>query len=281
MSSRSSSHSALALVLAFMLADVPSAAAYDAPLFDAHLHYNATHVETVPPDAVGSALQAAGVERAVIISRHPDLVEAAMRAAPGRILPFLDVYRSAPQKDTWMHETDLPDWTRKRLDEGLETGAWRGIGELHLFADDRHSPVFEALVRIADERGLPLMIHGDPAVIDRAFEIAPQLRILWAHAGTVPYPPLIRDYLQRYPNLHADLSMRSERLNGDGFMPLEWQDLLVEHADRFLVGADTFSAGRWTEFDRHVREIRSWLEQLPSDVADRIARGNARLLFRD
>lgn len=277
---RSIRHPVLGLALS-LLASAPSAATYDAPLFDAHLHYNVAHVETVPPEAVGSVLQAAGVERAVVITRHPELAEAAMHAAPGRILPFLDVYRTAPQKDTWMRESDLPAWVDARLDEGLETGAWRGIGELHLFADDRHSPVFEALVRIAHERGLPLMIHGDPAVIDRAFEIEPEVRILWAHAGTFPYPPLIRDYLQRYPNLHADLSMRSERLNADGFMPPEWQDLLVEYADRFLVGADTFSAGRWAEFDGHVQEIRRWLGQLPPEIADRIASGNARRLFPD
>jgi len=262
-------------------ATAPLAAAYEGPLFDAHLHYNVAHVETVPPEQLGSTLAEVGVERAVIITRHPDLAETAMRAAPDVILPFLDVYGTPAQKDTWMHEADLPEWVRDRLDTGLETGSWRGIGELHLFADDRHSTVFAELLSIARQHGLPVMVHGDPAVIDRAYEIEPDALILWAHAGTFPYPPLIADYLIRYPNLYADLSMRSDRLNADGFMPLEWQDLLVEHAGRFLIGADTFSARRWVELEQHVSEIRSWLAQLPPDVADQIAHGNARRLFAD
>jgi hypothetical protein len=266
--------------LLMVLVCLPSAAsAYEGPLFDAHLHYNPAHAEAVAPDRIGPALALAGISRAVILARDDDLIEAAMRAAPGVILPFLDVYRPPADKDGWMHDADLPERMRMRLDAGLETGDWRGIGELHLFAEDRHSPVFEALVVMAHERGLPLMIHGDPAVIDRAYEIEPEAVIVWAHAGTFPYPALINDYLGRYPTLHADLSMRSERLLGDGFMPMEWQDLLIEHADRFLVGVDTFSATRWREIDEHAGEIRAWLGQLPSDVAARIAFGNAERLF--
>lgn len=264
-----------------LLVIAATAAAYEGPLFDAHLHYNPPHVKAVPPERVGAALEEAGVERAVIITHDRDLLETAMGAAPEVILPFLGVYRTPAQKDTWMHERDLPEWVRDRLDEGLATGSWRGIGELHLFADDRHSPVFAALVTIGREHGLPVMIHGDPAVIDRAYEIEPDAVVLWAHAGTFPYPPLIADYLKRYPRLHVDLSMRSERLLADGFMPLDWQDLLITHADRFLIGADTFSTRRWSELDQHVSDIRAWLDQLPLDVAERIAYGNARRLFAD
>jgi hypothetical protein len=264
-----------------LAAVVSTAAAYEGPLFDAHMHYNAAHVDTLAPEHVGRALADVGIERAVIITRHPGLAESAMHAAPGVILPFLDVYRTPSRKETWMHEADLPEWVRNRLDTGLATGSWRGIGELHLFADDRHATVFAELLSIARQHGLPVMIHGDPAVIDRAYEVEPEVLILWAHAGSFPYPPLIADYLTRYPGLHVDLSMRSDRLNADGFMPLEWQNLLIEHSERFLIGADTFSARRWAELDRHASEIRSWLAQLPPDVADRIAHGNARRLFAD
>lgn len=257
------------------------ASAYEGPLFDAHLHYNPPHISAVAPEQLGTVLAQAGIEQAVIITRAPDLAEMAMQAAPGVILPFLDVYRTPAQKATWMHETDLPDWVRNRLATGLATGSWRGIGELHLMADERHSPVFAELLVIAREHGLPVMIHGDPAVIDRAYELEPDVRILWAHAGTFPYPPLIADYLRRYPALYADLSMRSERLNADGFMPLDWQDLLLEFPERFLIGADTFSTRRWMELEDHVAEIRSWLAQLPPDVADRIARTNAQSLFAE
>jgi hypothetical protein len=269
----------LAALLASLLCLPTTSAAYDGPLFDAHLHYNPAHADTVAPERIGPTLAETGITRAVILARDDALMETVTRAAPGVLLPFLDVYRSPATKDNWMHDADLPERIRAHLDRGLETGAWRGIGELHLMADDRHSPVFAALLGLAHERGIPVMIHGDPAVIDRAYEIEPEAVILWAHAGTFPYPPLIRDYLNRYPNLHADLSMRSERLNAEGLMPLDWQDLLIEHADRFLVGVDSFSAARWREIGHHAAEIRAWLAQLPPDVAERIAFGNAERLF--
>ncbi len=272
---------ALLLWLPVSIAAPVSLAAFDGPLFDTHLHYNAAHVEALSPPAAAAALTEAGIERAVVSSRHDDLLEALMRAKPGGILPFLDIYATPDHKDTWMHDRGLPERIRARLDAGLKTGAWRGIGELHLFADDRHAAVFTELLQIARTRDLPVMIHGDPAVIDRAYEVEPELTILWAHAGTFPIPALIRDYLSRYPKLYVDLSMRSARLYGDGFMPLDWQDLLIDHADRFLVGADTFSHRRWLEVEQHVADIRAWLAQLPPDVARRIATENAHALFGD
>lgn len=269
----------LAAFVASLLCLPSMSAAYDGPLFDAHLHYNPAHADTVAPDRIGPALAGAGITRAIILARDDDLIETAMREAPGVILPFLDVYRAPATKDNWMHDAELPERMRAQLDQGLDTGQWRGIGELHLMAGDRHSPVFEALLVMAHARGLPVMIHGDPAVIDRAYEIEPEAVVLWAHAGTFPYPPLLHDYLNRYPNLYTDLSMRSERLNAGGLMSLDWQDLLIEHADRFLVGVDSFSATRWREIGQHAAEIRNWLGQLPPDVAERIAFGNAERLF--
>ena len=249
-------------------------------LFDTHLHYNQPHADAFPPEQAAAALERAGIARAVVSSRDPELLDALIRAVPGRIVPFLDVYASPAHKTGWMFEADLAERVRDDLDFGLDSGEWQGIGELHLFAGERQAAAFRDIIRLAAERDLPVMIHGDPAVIDRAFELEPNLRILWAHAGTFPYPDLIRDYLVRYPRLSVDLSMRSPRLNPPEGMPQEWRDLLIEHADRFLIGVDTFSVGRWRDLDTHASEIRAWLEDLPDDVAQRIAAENAREQFR-
>ncbi len=263
----------LALLLPVSQADVPR------QIFDAHLHYQPSHAEPFGPEAIAATLERTGVKRAVVTSRDPALMEALMQAAPGRIVPFLDVYAGLANRLGWVRERDLPGRGRAQLEAGLATGAWAGIGELHIFAGHRHEQTFHALIAIADEFGLPVMIHGDPAVIDRAFESYPELRILWAHAGTFPYPPLVRDYLDRYPNLYVDLSMRSDRLNAEVPMPEDWELLLIDHADRFMVGVDTFSLRRWQEFDQHIAEIHAWLGQLPEDVAKQIAVANAQRLF--
>jgi hypothetical protein len=249
------------------------------PLFDTHLHYNRTHATAFPPETAALALERVGIVRAIVSSRDPELLDALMRAAPGRIVPFLDVYATPAHKTGWMFEADLVERVRNDLDSGLSSGDWGGIGELHLFAGERHAEVFRKLLRLAAQRDLPVMIHGDPAVIDRAFELEPDLRVQWAHAGTFPYPDLLRDYLVRYPRLNIDLSMRSPRLNPPEGMPLDWRELLIEHADRFLVGIDTFSVGRWQDLELHASEIRAWLEELPEDVARRIASENAWALF--
>jgi predicted TIM-barrel fold metal-dependent hydrolase len=123
------------------------------------------------------------------------------------------------------------------------------------------------------------MIHGDPAVIDAIFERTPQATVVWAHGGTFPCPDLLRDYLRRYPRLYADLSMRDDRVAPGGRLDPDWEWLLLEHAERFMVGVDTFSRGRWQDYARHAARIRAWLGQLPPDVAQRVARGNALAVY--
>jgi hypothetical protein len=243
--------------------------------FDAHLHYDAPMAEGLPPAAVLDLFDRHGIEAAAVTARPPGLVLDLHRQAPDRIAPILGVYRTAADKEAWHRDPDLPG----RVRAALETGPWRAIGELHLFAPDRGSAVFLEVVRIAVEWGLPLLVHADPAVIDSLFEHAPRARVIWAHGGAYPYPPLLADYLARYPNLYADLSVREDRIAPGGDLDPAWWTLLTSHPDRFLVGVDTYSAGRWARFGQIAEAIRGWLEQLPPEVADAIARGNARRLF--
>jgi predicted TIM-barrel fold metal-dependent hydrolase len=116
-------------------------------------------------------------------------------------------------------------------------------------------------------------------VIDSLYEHTPGVTVIWAHGGTYPWPPLIRDYLQRYPKLHADLSVRDGRIAPDGVLDPAWTPLLLEFGDRLLIGVDTYSTRRWQQFDHVAGGIRDWLAQLPEEVAERIAHRNAASLF--
>ncbi|MGM0595012.1 MAG: amidohydrolase family protein [Pseudomonadota bacterium] len=245
------------------------------PLFDVHLHYRAQDAELLSPPAMLEMFDALAIERAVIIGHPPQLAERLHRLAPARILPFLSVYRSPGDKHRWMHDKQLPAWVAQQL----EAGPWRGIGELHIFASDRHSPVFRRLIELAGEHDLPLMIHGDPAVIDTLYHHAPQQPVIWAHAGTYPHPALLHDYLERYPALSVDLSVRSGRVAPEGELGEAWLELFLRHPERFLIGVDTFSRQRWRHFPELTEATRQWLSQLPPSVADALAHGNARRLF--
>ncbi|HER35281.1 MAG: TatD family hydrolase [Halothiobacillaceae bacterium] len=248
-----------------------------APLFDTHLHYNADQSEAMPPEAILEMLERHGVEHAVVTGTPPETVDGLARLAPDRIVPFLGAYQSRADKTNWMDQPGLPD----RMERQLDTGNYRGIGELHVVGRDNDSPVLERVVEIAAERDLVLSIHGDLAVIDRIFAIDPRARVLWAHLGTDPDPTVLRAALARHPHgLFIDTSVRDARLLDDaGKLLPSWRALFVDHPNRFVIGVDTFSLSRWQRFGEVTAVIRHWLDQLPPSVARRIGRDNARELL--
>lgn len=244
-------------------------------LVDAHLHYDAEHARAFPPAEVVDLLERNRVSHALVTGMPPRQVRALHHADPQRILPLLGVYRKPADKTDWHADMELPD----RVERQLETGPWRGIGELHIFAADRHSPVLRHLAELAAAHELPLLLHADPAVVDTLYESVPGVTLIWAHAGTYPYPDLLADYLERYPRLHVDLSVRDGRIAPEGELDPDWYRLLVEYPDRFVVGVDTYSPARWQAYDRVAAGIRQWLAQLPPEVSERLASGNAARLL--
>lgn len=247
----------------------------DDALFDAHLHYNAEHAAELKPQAIIAILRRNQVRKALVTATPAGHAEKLYRQAPDRILPVLGVYTRLEDKQTWVNDKTLP----ARIEAQLQQGTWCAIGELHIFAEDRLSPVFLRIIELAQRHRLPLLLHSDPAVIDTVYEQAPDQPVIWAHAGTYPYPDLIADYLQRYPALRVDLSVRDERIAPGGTLRDDWYELFLRYPDRFLVGVDTYSLARWQNFDEVVNRIRRWLKQLPDEVAAKLAYGNAAKLF--
>jgi predicted TIM-barrel fold metal-dependent hydrolase len=246
-----------------------------APLFDAHMHYNADDAAHYSPQQIIEKLDQSGVRQAAVTSTPPRLARQLHQHAPDRILPLLGVYRNAEEKLHWSQDAGLP----VRIEAQLKQGGWRGIGELHIFAKDRQSPVFRRIVQLAAEYKLPLLLHTDPAVIDTVYDINPGQPVIWAHAGTFPYPDLLADYLQRYPTLFADLSVRDERIAPNGEILDTWYDLFATYPDRFMIGVDTYSLSRWHEYTSVAEQIRQWTDQLPEEVAQSLLYENAATLF--
>ena len=84
--------------------------------------------------------------------------------------------------------------------------------------------------------------------------------------------------LATYPRLYAELSYRYEVANGGKVNPV-WRQLLLKFPDRFIYGSDTWIAPRWEAVVPLAREARAWLADLPPEVAENIAFGNATRLF--
>lgn len=262
--------------LAALSAATAAAHATLPPTIDAHAHYSAADAAVLPPTAVLAKLDAAGVRRLVATSSPSALAQTLYRHAPDRVIPLLGVYDSDRSKANWVHDPDLPAQVAAQLDAGV----WAGIGELHLFAADANQPVFEQLVRLAAAREIILLIHGDAEVIERAFAIAPAVRVLWAHLGTKPQPEALAAMLTRHSDtLWVDTSVRDTRIAPDGILLPAWRELFERFPERFVVAVDTFSVNRWQHYDAVVAQIRTWTESLPQPLKNNLLHDNAARLF--
>lgn len=246
------------------------------PLFDTHLHYSANDAQHLTPQAVLQLLDKNAIAYAAVTGTPSAHVHKLYQLAPNRIVPLLSIYRHRASKSSWTKDNTLLPY----LEKELERGYWKGIGEIHVFSDDRHSSVFEKVITLATTHQLPLLIHSDPAVIDKIYEIAPEQVVIWAHAGAFPYPDLVSDYLRRHPNLSIDVSMRDERIAPGGNISDDWYELFVTYPNRVLIGVDTYSTSRWNKFSIAVETIRNWLVQLPEDTAAKIAFINAAKIYK-
>ncbi len=91
-------------------------------------------------------------------------------------------------------------------------------------------------------------------------------------------PEAVGRLLERHPTLWAELALRTDVAPGGRLDPA-WRALFLRHPQRFMVGTDTWIPSRWEALPGHLDDVRAWLRQLPRDVADQIAFGNAARLF--
>ncbi|HEY7744476.1 MAG TPA: amidohydrolase family protein [Burkholderiales bacterium] len=258
-------------ILALLLP--PLANASDLPIFDAHIHYSHDTRDALPAKAAIEILRKAGVRRALVSSSDDDGTQALYREAPDLIIPELRPYRV---------RSDLGTWTRDRfiipyVEDRLKRYRYVAIGEFHVYGADAELPVVRHMVQLAREHKLLLHVHSDAEAVERIFKQDPGARILWAHAGFAP-PATVREMLRRYRNLWCDLSWRTDHAPGGKLNP-EWRPLFLELPERFMVGTDTPSPEHWERIAEHARLARSWLSELPADVAEKIAWRNGEALF--
>jgi len=180
--------------------------------------------------------------------------------------------------------------------------------DVHLPAD---SPSFEAVFRLAEESGLPMLLHHEAEdallpEVERMLARHPRAKVIWCHVGrnrdratwtVLPSPAGVRAFLDKYPNLYFDLNQASpgSRHGGtrqvdsvlydidpsrgkkqpDARLNDEWRALLEERSDRFVFGSDV-NTGRWDKYARVVENFRLLvLKRLSPEAGARIAYGNA------
>jgi hypothetical protein len=261
------------LLCLLVMLGVPTMAAAELPIFDAHLHYSHDAWSAVPPDEVVALLRKAGVRRALVSSSNDEGTQKLLAAAPDIVVPELRPYRTRGDVGTWIRDPDVLPYVEERL----RKHTYVAIGEFHVYGADAELPIPKRLVELAKQHRLFLHAHADADAVERLFRLDPDARILWAHAG-FERPERVREMLCKYRSLWADLAFRNDHGPGGKVVP-EWRALFLEFPDRFMVGTDTYTPERWHYVVEHAAWSRGWLSDLPADVAERIAWKNGEALF--
>lgn len=254
-------------------------AAYEGPIFDAHLHYNDEAVERYSVGTVMELFSKNGV-RAILANSRPNdgtraLYEASRRSPRGTaVVPFIRVYRDRSDYGTWHANPDIA----RMVEEEARRGYYRGVGEFHVFGRDAASGVVKRIVDFAVAQGLVLHAHCDEEALETLFSHNPGARVIWAHTGFSTPLARLEELFAKYPNLWGELSYRSDVVE-DGRLAPAWKAFFPKHAGRFLVGSDTWVNARWQSFPDTMGQYRRWLGELPRETADRIAWRNAAALF--
>lgn len=187
-------------------------------------------------------------------------------------------------------------------------GMWKGIGEVFTRHDDltaltqsetprANSEALRRIYFLAAEHDLPVMIHSNITSkrernplylpeLEEALRDHPQVRFIWAHAGTSmeihrhqEKLGFLFEELERmlglYPNLYIDLSwtMLEPYLTDKGGAPdPRWVQLVERYPDRFMIGSDV--VGKFKNLGEHMRGFDVFLDALPEAVAHKVAREN-------
>ncbi len=240
------------------------------PIFDVHIHYSHDAWAAISPADAVKRLRAAGIVRALVSSSNDDGTQKLYQADPELVVPALRPYRELSDLDSWVHDDSVIPYLEQRLAQYR----YVAIGELHLAGDEAELPVPRRVVQLARRHQLILHVHADADAIARLFAQDPEARILWAHAGFED-GPRVQAMLRTYPNLWADLSYREDIFSTRGGFLNNWRDLLITHADRFMLGIDTYTPSRWLGIEEALTWSHSLLAALPADAAERLAHRNA------
>lgn len=190
----------------------------------------------------------------------------------------------------------------------LYPGLWQGIGEVFTRHDDltaltsgdtprANNEAMTKIYHLAAENDLPVMVHSNITSkrernplylqeIEEPLRNHPHTRFIWAHAGTSAeihrhqtqldfLLPTLTRMLEAYPNLFIDLSwsmLTPYLLDEHGKPRPEWLALVKKYPERFMLGSDV--VGRFNKLGEEMHNFVPFLDALPEEIAQKIARDN-------
>lgn len=203
--------------------------------------------------------------------------------------------------------TDMNAVNHIRLMLDMHPGLWKGIGEILTRHDDltaltkgetarANHPALMKVYELAAAENLPVILHSNitskreraPIYLEElvdAVEKNPDTTFIWAHAGTSAeihryqervsgLHDIVSTLLAEHDNLYIDLSwtVLEPYLLDEGEPDEEWVALVKAYPGRFMIGSDL--VGRFDSLASTIRSFDAFLNALPEDVADGVARTN-------
>ncbi len=246
-------------------------------IFDAHLHYNWEPTPYLSMDEALALFRQHRVTGILATSRPNDGTQALVSRNPQDlwVVPFIRPYRVRPDVQSWFTNPVIFELVQ----EEFKRGHYIGIGEFHLTGQAAATEVVRKTVNFAVEHDLYLHAHADEEAVEILFSHNPKAKVIWAHTGFSLAPERVAALLEKHPMLWGELSYRSGITGSGGQLTSEWRSLFTRFPERFLLGSDTWINERWASYGQIMAGYRAWLGQLPREIAERIAHGNARTLF--
>ena len=267
------------------------------PFADVHVHFNWDQKEIISAHEVVDKLKRANIAFTVVTATPSELALEIKRAGGDLIIPFFSPYTHTLGKQDWY----LSERTLQLAEEGLRSGQYQGIGEVHFMAGFRpktDNPIFTRLLALARQYAVPVLIHVDAGNEKKFVGICrqhPGLKLIFAHAGGNLYASHIRRVIEQCDKVMIEFSARDPwrygGLTGDDDLLLpDWRELVLEYPDRFLVGTDpVWKVTRtqtwdqpddgWDHFEQLLAYHRHWIAALPPAVQRKLALDNARQFF--
>jgi predicted TIM-barrel fold metal-dependent hydrolase len=252
-------------------------AVHGLPIFDAHVHYKEPAWKDYPVASIIEMMDRNGVAMGLVSSTPDEGTIMLFEYAPNRIVPELRPYHGDTGSSNWTKAPGMTEYLAKRL----EKYPHEGIGEFHIHRlDTSDEPLFREVIDMARARDLYLHVHSGAEPVRWLYELEPEVKIIWAHAGLGEPASAVYDLMAEYPSLVADTSLREYAIRGHGDdLDPEWKRIIMAFPDRLMVGSDTWVNSQWENYDEIIASNRRWLAKLPRDIAEKIAFRNAERLF--
>ncbi len=253
------------------------AAVSELPIFDAHIHYKEPAWPHYSEQDVIALMDKSGVAMGLVSSTPDEGTIRLWKYAPKRIVPELRPYHGEVSSSNWTKSENIFGYLEKRLNQYPH----EGIGEFHIHnLDKRDEDLFRNIIATAKERDIYLHVHSGSEPIRWLYELDPDVKIIWAHAGLGEPASEVYTLMSDFPELLADTSLREFEILkiGDGIDP-EWEKIVFDFQDRLMVGSDTWVNGRWDVYGSIMDSNRLWLSYFPREVAEKIAYKNAERVF--